>query len=85
MRVGDVTDTLERALVASGCNSAKVVYKPRQLGDNGSSYISSDLAEWLQDRSMAHVCAARCHPQTQGKIERWSHEMALSARSMLRL
>ena|SRR6516162_347927 len=25
IRVGDVTDTLERALVASGCNSAKVV------------------------------------------------------------
>jgi transposase InsO family protein len=25
IRVGDVTDMLERALVASGCNSAKVV------------------------------------------------------------
>ena len=37
---------------------------------NGSSYISSDLAEWLKDRGMVHVRGAPCHPQTQGKIER---------------
>ena len=59
------------ALVASGCDSAKVVHKPRLLSDNGSSYISSDLAEWLKDRGIAHVRGAPCHPQTQGKIERW--------------
>ena len=33
--------------------------------------FSSDLAEWLKDRSMLHVRGAPCHPQTQGKIERW--------------
>jgi putative transposase len=71
MRADDVTDTLELALVASGCGSAKVVHKPRLLSDNGSSYISSDLAEWLKDRGIAHVRGALCHPQTQGKIERW--------------
>jgi putative transposase len=56
---------------ASGCDSAKVVHKPRLLSDNGSSYISSDLAEWLKDRGMVHIRSAPCHPQTQGKIERW--------------
>ena len=71
MRADDVTETLELALVASGCGSAKVVHKPRLLSDNGSSYISSDLAEWLKDRGIAHVRGALCHPQTQGKIERW--------------
>src|SRR6201993_968279 len=71
MRADDVTATLELALVASGCGSAKVVHKPRLLSDNGSSYISSDLAEWLKDRGIAHVRGAPCHPQTQGKIERW--------------
>ena len=71
MRADDVTDTLERALMASGCDNAKVVHKPRLLSDNGSSYISGDLAEWLQDRGMVHVRGAPCHPQTQGKIERW--------------
>jgi transposase InsO family protein len=29
------------------------------------------LAEWLDDRDMAHVRGAPYHPQTQGKIERW--------------
>ena len=71
MHANDVTDTLELALVASGCDSAKVVHKPRLLSDNGSSYISSDLAEWLKDRGMVHIRGAPCHPQTQGKIERW--------------
>jgi len=71
MRADDVTDTLELALVTSGCDSAKVVHKPRLLDDNGSSYISSDLAEWLKDRGIAHVRGALCHPHTQGKIGRW--------------
>ncbi len=71
MRADDVTETLKLALVASGCGSAKVMHKPRLLSDNGSSYISSDLAEWLKHRGIAHVRGAMCHPQTQGKIERW--------------
>jgi putative transposase len=37
MRADDVTETLELALVASGCGSAKVVHKPRLLSDNGSA------------------------------------------------
>ena len=39
--------------------------------DNGSSYVSGDLAEWLKDRGMKHSRGAPYHPQTQGKIERW--------------
>ena len=56
---------------ASGCNRANVVHKPRLLSDNGSSYISGDLAEWLEDHGMDHLRGAPYHPQTQGKIERW--------------
>ena len=41
------------------------------MSDNGSSYLSGDLAEWLDDQSMEHVRGAPYHPQTQGKIERW--------------
>ena len=48
-----------------------IQHKPRLLSDNGSSYISGDLAEWLDDRRMKHVRGAPYHPQTQGKIERW--------------
>ena len=71
MRANDVTDTLELALAASGCSTARIRHKPRLLSDNGSSYISRDLADWLGDRGMAHIRGAPNHPQTQGKIERW--------------
>jgi putative transposase len=49
MRAEDVTDTLDIALAASGCDSARVLHKPRLLSDNGSSYIAGDLAEYLED------------------------------------
>ena len=71
MRATDVTDTLQLALDASGCGSVRVRHKPRLLSDNGSSYISGDLAEWLEDVGMKHVRGAPNHPQPQGKIERW--------------
>ncbi len=71
MTSGDVTDTLDLALQASGCDQATVLHKPRLLSDNGSSYISGELADWLEDRQMDHVRGAPYHPQTQGKIERW--------------
>ena len=66
-----MTDTLELALQASGCDQIHVVHKPRLLSDNGSSYVSGDLAEWLQDKGIKHSRGAPYHPQTQGKIERW--------------
>jgi hypothetical protein len=47
------------------------VHKPRLLSDNGSSYISRDLAKWLEDAGMDDVRGAPRHPQTQGKIGRW--------------
>jgi len=71
LKAEDVTDTLQLALTASGCDQARVVHKPRLLSDNGPSYISGELAEWLDERDIAHVRGAPNHPQTQGKIERW--------------
>ena len=71
MRTEDVTDTLDLALAASGCGQVHVAHKPRLLSDNGSSYVSGELAEWLQDKGMKHSRGAPYHPQTQGKIERW--------------
>ncbi len=44
MRADDVTETLNLALKASGCDRADVVHKPRLLSDNGSSYISGSLS-----------------------------------------
>jgi transposase InsO family protein len=71
MKADDVTDTLELALKASGCDQATVVHRPRLLSDNGSSCVAGDLATWLEERDITHVRGAPYHPQTQGKIERW--------------
>ena len=66
---GGTTDTLDLALQASGCDQVHV--EPGLLSDNGSSYVSEELAEWLQGNGMKHSRGAPYHPQTQGKIERW--------------
>jgi transposase InsO family protein len=71
MRADDVTATLDLALAAAGLDQITVAHRPRLLSDNGSSYISADLATWLDGKGMQHVRGAPYHPQTQGKIERW--------------
>ena len=71
MKAEDVTDTLELALQASGLTQVTVAHRLRLLSDNGSSYISGDLAVWLGERDIQHIRGAPYHPQTQGKIERW--------------
>ena len=71
MCASDVTATLDLALAASGLDHATVVHRPRLLSDNGSSYVASDLANWLEGKGIEHVRGAPYHPQTQGKIERW--------------
>ena len=71
MKAEDVTDTLEMALQASGMDRATVMHRPRLLSDNGSSYVSGDLAKWLERQDMRHTRSAPYHPMTQGKIERW--------------
>jgi putative transposase len=71
MKAEDVTTTLDLALKASGLDHARVVHRPRLLSDNGSSYVSADLAKWLDGQDIDHVRGAPYHPTTQGKIERW--------------
>ena len=69
MKAQDVADCL-KALTKSGLDQVNVGHRPRLLSDNGASYISGDLAKWLDDRKIEHIRGAPYHPQTQGKIER---------------
>jgi transposase InsO family protein len=55
MKADDVTATLAMALDASGLDKAKVLHRPRLLSDNGSSYVSDDLARWMERHDMAHI------------------------------
>jgi transposase InsO family protein len=50
------------------CHAKSADPKSRRYG---SSYVSGDLVEWLQDKGMKHSRCAPYHPQTQSKIERW--------------
>ncbi len=75
MAATDVTDTLEIALKAAGLDTVSVRQRPRLLSDNGPSYVSSELADWLQDNGMAHTRGRPYHPMTQGKIERHHRSM----------
>src|SRR3954453_19275617 len=52
-----------------GCSH--VAHRPRLLSDNGPSYVSVELAAWLDKQDMPHIRGAPYHPKTQGKIERW--------------
>ncbi len=71
----DVPDTLDDALSFTGPAPVKVKHKPRLVSDNGTSYISGELAEYLQHNDMKHTWGRPYHPQTQGKIERWHRSM----------
>ena len=71
MKAEDVTDTLELALQASGLDQINVTHRPRLLSDNGPSYVSVELAAWLDKQDMPHIRGTPYHPMTQGKIERW--------------
>ena len=75
MTAKDVSDTLDLALRNSGLETAKVRHRPRLLSDNGPSYVSSELKDWLDERGMGHTRGRPYHPMTQGKIERWHRSM----------
>jgi len=75
MAARDVSDTLELALESSGLESVNVKHRPRLLSDNGPSYVSAELRDWLDERGIGHTRGRPYHPMTQGKIERWHRSL----------
>jgi putative transposase len=61
MGAEDVTDTLDPALKASGCDSATVVHMPRLLSDNGPSYIASELARIYKSTVIIYLTVINQH------------------------
>ncbi len=72
MKAEDVKNTLDEALLVSNIPDKT---RPKLLSDNGSCYISHELADYLQVQNMKHVRGRPLHPQTQGKIERYHRSM----------
>jgi transposase InsO family protein len=75
MSATDVSDTLQVALQASGLDQVKLLHQPRLLSDNGPSYVSSELGDWLDNKGIRHIRGKPYHPMTQGKIERYHRTM----------
>jgi transposase InsO family protein len=83
MAATDVTDTLQVALQVSGLDQVNVLDRLRLLSDNGPSYVSSELGEWLENKGIRHIRGRAYHPMTQGKIERYHRSMTDPARELL--
>jgi putative transposase len=75
MGAEDAKATLLQAVEFTGVSQIRVRFRPRLLSDNGSAFISENLATFLKQYKLAHTRGAPYHPQTQGKIERWHRSM----------
>lgn len=72
MTSGDVIPSVEQALQFAGLSRDTA---PRLLSDNGKCYLSTELKRFLADKGIKPVNGKPCHPQTQGKIERYHRTM----------
>jgi len=72
MKAEDVKRSMDMALNVTGLSEKN---PPKLLSDNGSCYISNELADYLTDKNIKHVRGRPLHPQTQGKIERYHRSM----------
>lgn len=72
MKAQDVINSVSEAISTT---ELSVNNPPKLLSDNGSCYISQELATYLEDANINHVRGRPLHPQTQGKIERYHRSM----------
>lgn len=73
MKTEDVMNTIDQAQIKAQVLNDR--NKPKLLSDNGSCYISKELASYLDDNQIKHVRGRPMYPQTQGKIERYHRSM----------
>jgi putative transposase len=72
MTADDVKPSILKALQVAGLTKNTA---PRLLSDNGPCYISAELKSFLKTQGIKPVNGRPCHPQTQGKIERYHRTM----------
>lgn len=68
----DVMPSIDKALQFAGLNKNTA---PVLLSDNGKCYVSNELRGFLANRGIKPINGKPCHPQTQGKIERYHRTM----------
>jgi putative transposase len=72
MTSDDVKPSILKALRLTGLTENTA---PRLLSDNGPCYISAEIKSFLKKQGIKPVNGRACHPQTQGKIERYHRTM----------
>jgi putative transposase len=72
MTAEDVKRSVKRALINAGLPNEQ---RPKLLSDYGSCYIAVELKEYLHSMGVIPIHGKVCHPQTQGKIERYHRSM----------
>jgi transposase InsO family protein len=72
MTSDDVKPSITKALQLAGLSKNTA---PKLLSDNGPCYISSELRSFLKNEGIKPINGKPCHPQTQGKIERYHRTM----------
>ena len=72
MTADDVKPSILKAIQVAGLTKNTA---PRLLSDNGPCYISTELKSFLKTQGIKPVNGRPCHPQTQGKIERYHRTM----------
>jgi putative transposase len=72
MKAEDVTNTLDKSLAKTNISNSN---PSKLLSDNGSCYLSNELADCMQDKNMKHLRGRTLLPKTQGKIERYQKSM----------
>jgi transposase InsO family protein/transposase-like protein len=72
MTSDDVKPSVLKALQVTGLTKNTA---PRLLSDNGPCYISAEIKSFLTKQGIKPVNGRACHPQTQGKIERYHRTM----------
>ena len=68
----DVKPFIREAMRITGLNKNTA---PMLLSDNGSYYISNEIKSFFKQLGIKPINGKTCHPQTQGKIERYHQTM----------
>ena len=71
MSSADIIEVIQVAAEFTGQPTVPVEPGPALLTDNGPGFLSRALDDFLNMRFMRHVVASPCHPQTNGKMERY--------------
>ena len=71
MTTADVEIVIERALAHLPPGTPP----PRLITENGSAYVSLEFKAYLRERDISHSRTRVCHPQSNGKIERFHRSL----------